>query len=91
MKPAPRSAGPARKTRSDRGAAGGAFERGIAALTQYKERERTVVVSRSWEGELPDGTTVRLGVWLSNTRSRRAGLTQEQRTHLAEPGVDWAQ
>ncbi|WP_328908023.1 Helicase associated domain protein [Streptomyces sp. NBC_00234] len=90
VKPAPRSAAPARKTRNGRGAAGGAFERGTTALTQYKEREGKTVVARSWNEELPDGTTVRLGVWLSNTRSRRGGLTQEQREQLATLGVDWA-
>ena len=90
VKPAPRPAAPARTKRSGRGASGGAFERGIAALAQYKEREGKVVVSRSWSEELPDGTYVRLGVWLSNTRTRRAGLTQEQRAQLAELGVDWA-
>jgi hypothetical protein len=34
---------------------------------------------------------VRLGVWLSNTRSRKAGLNGEQRAALAELGIDWAQ
>ncbi|MFE7040349.1 helicase associated domain-containing protein [Streptomyces atratus] len=55
----------------------------------YKEREGKVVVARSWNEELPDGTSVRLGVWLSTTRTRRAGLTQEQREQLAALGVDW--
>uniref|UniRef100_A0AAU1M5R8 Helicase associated domain-containing protein n=1 Tax=Streptomyces sp. NBC_00148 TaxID=2903626 RepID=A0AAU1M5R8_9ACTN len=48
------------------------------------------MVPRSWSEELPDGTSVRLGVWLSNTRSRRAGLTFEQRAVLADLGVGWA-
>ncbi|MGW3661079.1 helicase associated domain-containing protein [Streptomyces sp. NPDC005151] len=90
VKPAEKSAGPVRKARAGRGAAGGAFERGIAALAQYKAREQKAVVPRSWDEELPDGTSVRLGVWLSNTRSRRAGLTSEQRAALAGLGVDWA-
>jgi hypothetical protein len=34
--------------------------------------------------------TVRLGVWVSNTKSRRDKLTQPQRTALTELGVDWA-
>lgn len=55
--PAPRPATPARKTRQRQGAAaGGASERGIAALTQYTEREGTLVVPRPWSEELPDGT-----------------------------------
>ncbi|MFC9269076.1 hypothetical protein ACFTXJ_15050 [Streptomyces zhihengii] len=33
--------------------------------------------------------SVRLGVWLSNTRSRRAGLSEQQRHRLAALGVDW--
>ncbi|MGC5400699.1 helicase associated domain-containing protein [Streptomyces sp. DT20] len=54
------------------GARAGAFERGLAALAQYAAREGTVVVARSWSEELADGTPVRLGVWLSNMRIRRA-------------------
>lgn len=34
--------------------------------------------------------TVRLGVWVSNTRARRSKLTQEQLAALAKLGVDWA-
>lgn len=73
------------------GARAGAFDRGVAALAQYAEREGTVVVARSWSEELPDGTSVRLGVWLSNTRARRAGLSEEQLERLAALGVKWAQ
>ncbi|MFF3833319.1 Helicase associated domain protein [Streptomyces sp. NPDC002458] len=90
VEPAPRPAAPARKARAGRGGAGGAFERGVAALVQYRAREGKVVVPRSWSEELPDGTSVRLGVWLSNVRSRRAGLTFEQRAVLADLGVGWA-
>ncbi|OEJ20980.1 hypothetical protein AS594_40045 [Streptomyces agglomeratus] len=71
-------------------ASGGAFERGIAALAQYKAREGKAVVPRGHVEELPDGTSVRLGVWLSNNRSRRAGLSQGQREQLAGLGLDWA-
>ncbi|MEU2681297.1 Helicase associated domain protein [Streptomyces sp. NPDC007107] len=70
--------------------AGGAFERGVAALAQYVEREGTVVVSRSWSEVLPDGTSVRLGVWLSNVKSRRATLTDEEWERLAGLGLEWA-
>ncbi|MFI1576841.1 helicase associated domain-containing protein, partial [Streptomyces anulatus] len=73
------------------GARAGAFERGLVALAQYVEREGTVVVARSWSEELPDGTSVRLGVWLSNVRARRAGLSAEQLERLAALGVEWAQ
>ncbi|OWA14781.1 DEAD/DEAH box helicase [Streptomyces sp. CS057] len=81
----------ARPRRAAGGARAGAFERGVAALAQYVEREGTVVVQRSWSEELPDGMSVRLGVWLSNTRTRRAGLSAEQLERLAALGVEWAQ
>ncbi|TXS35249.1 hypothetical protein EAO77_37375, partial [Streptomyces sp. t39] len=69
--------------------ASAAFERGVSALAQYVEREGRAVVPRSWVEQLPDGPQ-RLGVWLSNTRSRRAGLSEEQRGRLTALGVDWA-
>ncbi|MFC9185122.1 Helicase associated domain protein [Streptomyces globisporus] len=82
--------GKARPRRATGGARAGAFERGIAALAQYAARERTVVVARSWSEEMPDGTSVRLGVWLSNVKSRRATLTGEQLQRLAGLGLEWA-
>ncbi|MFD4144200.1 hypothetical protein [Streptomyces sp. NPDC058572] len=30
-----------------------------------------------------------LGVWLFNTRTRRTGLSKEQRQALTELGIDW--
>ncbi|MEV8529556.1 helicase associated domain-containing protein [Streptomyces sp. NPDC052000] len=33
---------------------------------------------------------VKLGVWISNTKTRRTKLTPEQRTQLAELGMEWA-
>ncbi|WP_306432501.1 helicase associated domain-containing protein [Streptomyces sp. A1136] len=67
-----------------------AFERGVDALAQYAARDGRVVVPRTHTEELPDGTPVRLGVWLSNTRTRRDELTAEQCERLAALGVDWA-
>ncbi|MFD9225952.1 hypothetical protein ACFWDI_39460 [Streptomyces sp. NPDC060064] len=32
---------------------------------------------------------VKPGVWISNTKTRRTKLTQEQRNALQKPGVDW--
>ncbi|MFJ6637033.1 helicase associated domain-containing protein [Streptomyces sp. NPDC091376] len=58
--------------------------------TQYAAREGRVIVPRAHEEHLPDGTPVRLGVWLTNTRSRRTRLTPEQRTQLANLGIHWA-
>ncbi|MFJ9668799.1 Helicase associated domain protein [Streptomyces sp. NPDC101219] len=72
-------------------AASGAFERGVAALAQYKEREGSVgPVSRSHVEVLPDGTEVKLGVFLSNQKSRRGKLTADKLQALADLGLDWA-
>ncbi|MFH8670283.1 Helicase associated domain protein [Streptomyces anulatus] len=67
----------------------GAFERGITALTQYAAREGRVVVPRAHVEETPHGP-VRLGTWISNTRTRRNKLTDQQREQLAALGIDWA-
>ncbi|MFE4925201.1 hypothetical protein [Streptomyces sp. NPDC056661] len=45
------------------------------------------MVGRQHVEELPDGTTVRLGVFLSNQRSRRDQLSEQQ---LAALGLEWA-
>ncbi|MEU7032027.1 Helicase associated domain protein [Streptomyces sp. NPDC046275] len=69
----------------------GAFERGVAALTQYKDRTGTVgPVSRTHIERLEDGTEVKLGVWLSNTKTRRTKLTPDKLAVLAALGLDWA-
>ncbi|MFH8873442.1 DEAD/DEAH box helicase [Streptomyces griseus] len=73
-----------------------AFQRGVAALTQWVRREGADrPVPRGHAEELAvDGETepvvVKLGVWVSNTKSRRDRLTQEQRNALRELGLDWA-
>ncbi|MGW1364710.1 Helicase associated domain protein [Streptomyces chartreusis] len=67
-----------------------AFERGIAALTQYKTRTGSLVVPRAHVETLEDGTAVKLGVFLSNTKSRRAKLTADKLQQLARLGLDWA-
>lgn len=41
------------------------------------------------EGEAAS-VVVKLGVWVSNTKSRRDKLTQEQLDALRELGVEWA-
>ncbi|MFD3761060.1 Helicase associated domain protein [Streptomyces sp. NPDC058622] len=74
-----------------------AFQRGLAALTQWVAREgahrpvpRThgeeIAVEREAEPVI-----VKLGVWVSNTKARRDKLTADQLAALAELGVDWAQ
>ncbi|MFF1918322.1 helicase associated domain-containing protein [Streptomyces sp. NPDC058239] len=71
-------------------AASGAFERGVAALAQYKARTGSVTVPRGHvETIVIDSQehAVKLGVFLSNTKSRRAKLTTDK---LAALGLDWA-
>ncbi|WP_031079153.1 DEAD/DEAH box helicase [Streptomyces sp. NRRL S-118] len=73
-----------------------AFQRGLAALTQWIEREgvnRPVPRGHSEEITVDseaEAVTVKLGVWITNTKTRRDKLTQEQRDALAKLGVDWA-
>ncbi|MFD8790867.1 DEAD/DEAH box helicase [Streptomyces vinaceus] len=73
-----------------------AFQRGLEALTQWVEREGTHrPVPRAHgeeitvEGEA-EPVVVKLGVWVSNTKSRRDKLTADQLAALAKLGVDWA-
>ncbi|MEU9352396.1 Helicase associated domain protein [Streptomyces griseoloalbus] len=67
-----------------------AFQRGLAALTQWVEREGDRPVPRSAVEILPDGTETKLGIWYSNTRQRRDRLDADQLAALAELGMDWA-
>ncbi|TXJ83361.1 helicase [Streptomyces lavendulae] len=72
-----------------------AFQRGLTALTQWVEREgrrpvpRGAVVEIVVDGEA-EPVSVKLGVWLSNTKSRRDKLTAKQRAALAALGMEWA-
>ncbi|MFF3144179.1 Helicase associated domain protein [Streptomyces sp. NPDC057927] len=73
-----------------------AFQRGLAALAQWIEREgahrpapRRHSEQITIDGE-PEPVTVKLGVWVSNTKSRRNKLTPEQLNALRELGVEWA-
>ncbi|MFF9914763.1 Helicase associated domain protein [Streptomyces sp. NPDC013457] len=73
-----------------------AFQRGLAALTQWIEREGAHrPVPRSHAEEIAvDGETepvpVKLGVWVSNTKTRRDKLTADQLEALRELEVEWA-
>ncbi|WP_106432247.1 DEAD/DEAH box helicase [Streptomyces sp. Tu6071] len=71
-----------------------AFQRGVAALAQWVEREgagkpvpRKHVETVSVDGEDVD---VRLGVWISNTKSRYDGLSEDERAQLTALGMPWA-
>ncbi|GAA4115370.1 DEAD/DEAH box helicase [Streptomyces hundungensis] len=72
-----------------------AFQRGLAALTQWVEQEgkrpvpRSAVVEIAVDGKA-EPMSVKLGVWLSNTKSRRSKLTQEQLEALRKLGMGWA-
>ncbi len=90
----------ARKTAVKTGAASGpraggeAFQKGLQALAQYVARTGSVTVPRGHvETVNIDGTehAVKLGIWLTNTKSRRAKLNQTQLDLLAELGIHWAQ
>ncbi|MFF1475399.1 helicase associated domain-containing protein [Streptomyces mirabilis] len=73
-----------------------AFQRGLAALAQWIEREganRPVPRGHSEQITVDSETepvAVRLGVWVSNTKTRRNKLTPEQLNALRELGVEWA-
>ncbi len=88
--PAPTTKGAAKRPSK----ASHAFQRGLAALTQWVEREGRRPVPRGAIVELViDGgaepVTVKLGVWVSNTKSRRDKLTQDQLDALRKLGIDW--
>lgn len=91
---APSPAPPAARTTKGPSKAQQAFQRGLTALTQWVEREgadRPVPRGHS-EQIMVNGepVTVKLGVWVSNTKSRRDRLAQEQRDALRKLGVEWA-
>ncbi|UUU18874.1 DEAD/DEAH box helicase [Streptomyces sp. DSM 40750] len=70
-----------------------AFERGVAALAQYKAREGSVKVPRAHvETVEVDGQEhpVKLGVWIMNQKGRRAKLTADKLAAFAELGLNWA-
>lgn len=57
----------------------GAFERGVAALgLRQGARTGSVKVPRAHVEALPDGSEVKLGVFLPNAKSRRARLTADK-------------
>jgi hypothetical protein len=55
-----------------------------------KARTGSVTVPRAHVEALPDGSEVKLGVFLSNSKSRRAKLTGDKLAALADLGLDWA-
>lgn len=93
--PAPVSAPAASSAEKGPSKAQQAFQRGLAALTQWVEREGQRPVPRGHSEEIAvddetDPVAVKLGVWVSNTKSRRDKLTQDQLDALRELGIEWA-
>lgn len=91
--PAPATA----RTTKGSGRAQAAFQRGLAALTQWVEQEgadrpvpRSAVVEVAVDGEA-EPVPVKLGVWISNTKSRKDRLDTDQLAALAKLGMDWAE
>ncbi|MFE0373333.1 DEAD/DEAH box helicase [Streptomyces tendae] len=88
--PAPTIKGAAKGSKAQQ-----AFQRGLAALAQWVEREgshRPVPRGHAEEIVIDGGAepvTVKLGVWVSNTKSRRDKLTQDQLDALRKLGIDW--
>ncbi|MEU2228987.1 helicase associated domain-containing protein, partial [Streptomyces sp. NPDC018347] len=93
---APSPAPAAKGATKGQGKALQAFQRGLTALTQWVEREGTDrPVPRGHVEEITvDGqeepVVIKLGVWVSNTRTRRDKLTADQLAALADLGLEWA-
>ncbi|CAG6397619.1 conserved hypothetical protein [Actinacidiphila cocklensis] len=93
---APSPAPAARGAAKGAGKAAHAFQRGLTALTQWVEREgadrpvpRTHSEQITVDGQA-EPVAVKLGVWVSNTKSRRDKLTADQLAALAALGMEWA-
>ncbi|MGW9132208.1 helicase associated domain-containing protein [Streptomyces sp. NPDC055681] len=70
-----------------------AFQRGVSALTQYIAREGHHRVPRGHAEEIvveseTAPVIVKLGVWVTNTKTRRDKLREPQRAALQQLGVD---
>ncbi|WP_328911654.1 MULTISPECIES: Helicase associated domain protein [unclassified Streptomyces] len=68
-------------------------QRNLAAAAQYREREGHLTVPRKHKEplELADGTTIEigLGMFIANSRSRRADIPAARAERLAELGMRW--
>jgi hypothetical protein len=74
---------PARRTQADRWATH------LAAARQFHTRENHLHVPRKHLEHMEDGTEVKLGGWLDNTRRRATKLAPERRAELDELGMRW--
>ncbi|MFF2923838.1 helicase associated domain-containing protein [Streptomyces celluloflavus] len=66
------------------------WQRYYAALRELLTDEENHYDARGHVEALPDGSEVKLGVFLSNNRSRRAKLTTDKLQALAALGLEWA-
>ncbi|MFD3456981.1 Helicase associated domain protein [Streptomyces sp. NPDC058691] len=99
IRPAPPSERAAPKgTAQGPGKAQQAFQRGLVALAQYIAREghhrvpraHTEPITVASDGGPAQEVPVKLGVFLSNHKTRRDRLNAQQRAALAALGVEWA-
>lgn len=74
---------PVRRTQADR------WTTHLAAARQFHTRERHLTVPRKHVEQMDDGTEIKLGGWLDNTRRRADKLTPERRAELDELGMRW--
>ncbi|MEU7851966.1 Helicase associated domain protein [Micromonospora parva] len=65
------------------------FTRNLAAAAAYAQREGHLNVPRK-HVEITDGTEIRLGIWISNQRSRRAKLPPQRINALNALGMRWS-
>ncbi|WP_312845911.1 Helicase associated domain protein [Streptomyces sp. WAC05292] len=65
------------------------FRRNLAAAQAYSQREGNLNIPRK-HVEILDGREIRLGVWISNQRSRRTNLSPERIGALDNLGMRWS-
>ncbi|MGW7672157.1 Helicase associated domain protein [Streptomyces sp. NPDC054775] len=82
LEPAREDERPARRTQDDK------WVINVAAARQFHAREGHLTVPRKHVEEV-DGTAVRLGSFLDNTRRRATKLTEQRRADLDQLGMRW--
>ncbi|MEW2298018.1 helicase associated domain-containing protein [Streptomyces sp. NPDC006743] len=61
----------------------------LAAARQFREREGHLRVPRKAVEVLPDGTEIKLGAVIDNTRRRADKLTDQQRAQWTALSMHW--
>ncbi|WP_234048665.1 helicase associated domain-containing protein [Streptomyces liliifuscus] len=75
--------GPVRRSQDERWATH------LAAARRFHTREGHLNAGRKHVERMEDGTEVKLGGWLDNTRRRATKITPERRAELDELGMRW--